>query len=105
MDGNYTPNIVVLAYLTISKSNIVLLAYLTASKFTSSYKEDKEEQINEDRQRKNIEQNEAKIMFEFETKRHSLALGLSLTVTLMKSNRDGRTSPLDKMSFPKQEKV
>eukprot|EP00957_Ditylum_brightwellii_P111068 8469794-Ditylum_brightwellii.AAC.1 len=45
---------------------------LTMSQFTSSYKEDKEEVIAENKQ-KHIMQNEVETTFEFETKRYRLS--------------------------------
>eukprot|EP00957_Ditylum_brightwellii_P035850 2717215-Ditylum_brightwellii.AAC.1 len=82
------------------------------SQFTSYYKEDKEEVMAENKQ-KHVERNEVERTFEFETKIHRLSpvmsknaqylntnilihQGLSLTVTLVKSNRDGRSSCFNK---------
>eukprot|EP00957_Ditylum_brightwellii_P126182 9620347-Ditylum_brightwellii.AAC.1 len=55
---------------------MVTVSNLTISHFSSSSRGEKEEEIDEDRQKKSVEQNEVKTMFEFETKRHCLGHGL-----------------------------
>eukprot|EP00957_Ditylum_brightwellii_P104087 7929796-Ditylum_brightwellii.AAC.1 len=58
------------------------MAYSTISQSTSSCKEDTEKELTENKQKKNVEQNEVKTAFEFETKRCCLALGRARTYNL-----------------------
>eukprot|EP00957_Ditylum_brightwellii_P059468 4514527-Ditylum_brightwellii.AAC.1 len=107
----------VLQYRPPVTSNMVTVSNLILSHFSSSSRGEKEKEINEDRQKKSAKQNEIETTFEFETKRHRLGhglgpatsknpqymnmnilihQGLSLTVTLVKSNIDERNSCFNK---------
>eukprot|EP00957_Ditylum_brightwellii_P181283 13809839-Ditylum_brightwellii.AAC.1 len=71
---------------------IILLPHLTMSHYSPSLRGEKKEEIAENKQKKNIKQNE------FEMR-------LSFTVTLVKSSRDGRNSRFDAMFLPKPGKA
>uniref|UniRef100_A0A7S2E4S9 Uncharacterized protein n=1 Tax=Ditylum brightwellii TaxID=49249 RepID=A0A7S2E4S9_9STRA len=55
---------------------MVIFSNSTISHYSSSSRGEKEEEIDEDRQKKSVERNEVETMFEFETKRHRLGHGL-----------------------------